>query len=136
MYSPAAIEKAPAARPARPASSTALLSSEPPLTPAMRAKFDTRPSEAPKTAGRSQPPVTSECSCEMRSASRSARSWACRSAAGPSAPVVTADSSSSSTGLSAVGAGGSSEAGAWSRRRASSSSGVSRPGRFRALTTR
>ena len=31
----------------------------PPATPAIRAKFDTRPSIAPNTAGRSQPPVTS-----------------------------------------------------------------------------
>ena len=66
MYSPAAIEKAPAARPASPASSTALLSLVPPVTPAISAKLDTRPSEAPKTAGRSQPPVTSECSCPIR----------------------------------------------------------------------
>ena len=67
MYSPAAIENAPAASPASPASSTALLSALPPATPAISAKLETSPSEAPNTAGRSQPPVTSECSCWMRS---------------------------------------------------------------------
>ena len=34
----------------------------PPATPAMRATLETRPSIAPKTAGRNQPPVTSACS--------------------------------------------------------------------------
>jgi hypothetical protein len=62
VYSPAAIENAPAARPARPAS-TMNLEPElvPPSMPAISAKFETRPSIAPNTAGRSQPPFTSRC---------------------------------------------------------------------------
>src|SRR3546814_4348203 len=35
----------------------------PPATPAINAALETSPSIAPKTAGRSQPPVTSACSC-------------------------------------------------------------------------
>ena len=64
VYSPAAIENAPATSPASPASTTAFWLSPlvPPEIPAMSAKFETSPSIAPKTAGRSQPPVTSPCS--------------------------------------------------------------------------
>ena len=40
----------------------------PPTTPAISAKFDTSPSIAPNTAGRSHPPVTSGCSCWTSSA--------------------------------------------------------------------
>ena len=60
VYSPAAIENAPAARPASPASTITLEpDAVPPSMPAIRAKFETRPSIAPNTAGRSQPPFTS-----------------------------------------------------------------------------
>src|SRR3954467_237385 len=62
MYSPAAMEKAPAASPASPPSTTARCAAAPPATPAIRAKLETRPSIAPNTAGRSHPPVTSRCS--------------------------------------------------------------------------
>ena len=46
----------------------------PPATPAISAKLETRPSIAPKTAGRSQPPVTSACSWPISSARRGLRS--------------------------------------------------------------
>src|SRR6266540_873437 len=59
VYSPVAIEIAPATRPASPVSTTVVCGTLPPATPAISAKFDTRPSITPKTAGRSQPPVTS-----------------------------------------------------------------------------
>lgn len=59
MYSPAAIEQAPAASPARPVSTTAPLEAAPPTTPVISAKLETSPSIAPNTAGRSQPPFTS-----------------------------------------------------------------------------
>src|SRR3954454_22185647 len=68
VYSPAAIEKAPAASPASPASTTAVVSDAarvPPATPAISATFETSPSIAPNTAGRSHPPVTSGCSCPI-----------------------------------------------------------------------
>ena len=60
--SPAAIEKAPAARPARPVSTIACCEPPPPPTPEISDTFVTRPSIAPNTAGRSQPPETSLCS--------------------------------------------------------------------------
>lgn len=59
MYSPAAMEKAPAARPDRPVMMIVCCETAPPATPAMSAKLETSPSIAPKTAGRSQPPLTS-----------------------------------------------------------------------------
>src|SRR6266542_2790278 len=43
----------------RAVSTTVVCGTLPPATPAISAKFDTRPSITPKTAGRSQPPVTS-----------------------------------------------------------------------------
>src|ERR1700689_1783363 len=60
--SPAAIENAPAARPARPVSTIACCEPPPPPTPAIRDTLVTSPSIAPNTAGRSQPPETSRCS--------------------------------------------------------------------------
>src|SRR5665811_1109848 len=63
VYSPAAMENAPAARPASPARMIGSLLAEaaavPPATPMMSEKFDTSPSMAPNTAGRNQPPVVS-----------------------------------------------------------------------------
>ena len=55
MYSPTAIEKAPASRPAMPAMTMAWLSEEAPATPMTRARLETRPSLPPKTAGRRKP---------------------------------------------------------------------------------
>src|SRR5215475_7276521 len=62
-YSPVAIENAPPTRPASPASVTACrLPLEPaPATPAINAKFETRPSIIPNTVGRNHPPETSRC---------------------------------------------------------------------------
>jgi hypothetical protein len=60
-YSPVAIENAPPTSPANPASATWVDDALAPATPAISAKFDTSPSIAPKTVGRSQPPVTSRC---------------------------------------------------------------------------
>ncbi len=45
----------------------------PPATPAISAKLETSPSIAPNTAGRSQPPVTSGCSCEISGTSEGTR---------------------------------------------------------------
>ncbi|CAM5311585.1 hypothetical protein SHIRM173S_11296 [Streptomyces hirsutus] len=79
MYSPAAMEKAPAARPARPVMTMVCCPTEPPATPVISARLETRPSIAPNTAGRSQPPLTSRCvwlsrcaSCSVASVSMSA----------------------------------------------------------------
>ena len=63
MYSPAAIENAPANNPANPAKTIAVVFSAPialvpPATPIINAKLETRPSIAPKTAGRNHPPLT------------------------------------------------------------------------------
>ncbi len=55
MYSPTAMENAPASRPAMPAMTMAWLFDEAPATPMTRARFDTRPSLPPKTAGRRNP---------------------------------------------------------------------------------
>src|SRR6202522_467431 len=60
--SPAAIENAPAARPARPVRTIACCAPPPPPTPAISDTLVTSPSIAPNTAGRSQPPETSRCS--------------------------------------------------------------------------
>ena len=62
VYSPIAIEEAPANNPATPLSRTVCALAAAP-TPAMRAVLLTRPSIAPKVAARNQPPVTSECRC-------------------------------------------------------------------------
>ena len=59
MYSPAAMEKAPAARPASPVITIVCWETAPPATPVISARLETRPSIAPKTAGRSHPPFTS-----------------------------------------------------------------------------
>ena len=156
VYSPAAIENAPAARPARPASTTALRlpsarPAVPPATPAMRAKLETRPSMAPKTAGRSQPPVTSRwCSRGMLTGTnlpphsepashavrgRSAIRRRARLVPGLGARRDGAASSSASaseaSASSSCGRSSASSAGASPR----SSDGSSRPGRSRALTT-
>ena len=56
---PAAIENDPATSPARPARAIVDGDARPPATPAVSPRFDTRPSMAPNTAGRSHPPVTS-----------------------------------------------------------------------------
>ena len=60
VYSPSAIEKAPASRPATPLMTTvcALAAA---ATPAISAVLLTRPSIAPNVAARNQPPDTSEC---------------------------------------------------------------------------
>ena len=64
MYSPAAMEKAPANNPTVPAITTASpLSCVPPATPITNARFETSPSEIPKIAARNVPlPVFSMCS--------------------------------------------------------------------------
>ena len=54
-YSPAAIDSAPAARPAIPASRTCRRSDPAAATPAIIEEIDTIPSFAPRTAARSQP---------------------------------------------------------------------------------
>ena len=60
--SPAAMENAPAARPARPVRTIACCDPPPPPTPAISDTLVTSPSIAPNTAGRSHPPETSRCS--------------------------------------------------------------------------
>src|SRR5262245_61840385 len=55
MYSPAAIEKAPASSPATPATITTSLSTPAPATPKLRDRLETRPSLTPKIAARSAP---------------------------------------------------------------------------------
>ena len=64
-YSPAAIEHAPAARPARPVSTMVCALPPPPPTPAISDTLVTSPSMAPNTAGRSQPPDTSRWWCPL-----------------------------------------------------------------------
>ena len=70
-YSPVAMENAPAASPASPVST--MRCGEPPEafapapTPAISETLVTRPSMAPNTAGRSQPPETSLCWCPSAS---------------------------------------------------------------------
>ena len=60
VYSPNAIENAPASRPATPLSTTACALALA-ATPAISAVLLTSPSIAPNVAARSQPPVTSAC---------------------------------------------------------------------------
>src|SRR5437773_504238 len=86
-YSPVAIENAPAASPARPVSTRSWREPPPPPTPAISETLVTRPSIAPNTAGRSQPPATSRCWCPRSSP------WDCAAAvmvsnlrAGPDGP--------------------------------------------------
>ena len=64
MYSPAAIENAPASRPATPATITNELSTPAPATPKISDRFETRPSLTPKIAARSAPdlPLATCCS--------------------------------------------------------------------------
>ena len=59
VYSPIAIEIAPATSPATPVRMMTSRATPPPPTPAISAMFVTSPSIAPKTAARSQPPETS-----------------------------------------------------------------------------
>jgi hypothetical protein len=54
MYSPAAMESAPATSPASPASTSVRRSPSPPPTPSIKDAVDTRPSLAPSTDARSQ----------------------------------------------------------------------------------
>ena len=56
MYSPAAIEKPPASKPAIPASVTIVGSPEPPATPITMLKLEISPSFTPITAARRLPP--------------------------------------------------------------------------------
>jgi hypothetical protein len=58
MYSPVAIDAAPATSPAR---ISAVRPGPLPPTPAIRGPFVTRPSSAPNTTGRSLPPETPRC---------------------------------------------------------------------------
>src|SRR3954453_8657602 len=68
LYSPAAIETAPAMSPARPASRTTPGAGSAPATPRIRPTFDTRPSLTPNTAARAAPPRTSRWWCSGRGA--------------------------------------------------------------------
>ena len=65
-YSPAAIESAPAARPATPATSTALRVASAAATPISRLAVDTMPSLAPNTAARSHPMRLPRCTSRAR----------------------------------------------------------------------
>src|ERR1700722_17422994 len=69
MYSPVPIENAPATRAATPVRITACGATPPPPSPAISEAFVTRPSTAPNTVGRSQPPDTSRCRCDHPAAS-------------------------------------------------------------------
>ena len=60
VYSPRAMENAPASRPATPLSTTVCALALA-ATPAINAVLLTNPSIAPNVAARSQPPDTSEC---------------------------------------------------------------------------
>ena len=131
MYSPAAIEKAPAASPASPASSTALLSSAPPRDAGDQGEVRHQPVRGAEH-GRPQPAAG-----DVGVLVRDALGLALGALLGRRSVTRSSSSTSSSRAACAlVGALGGSSAGAWSRRRASSSSGVSRPGRSRALTTK
>jgi hypothetical protein len=61
VYSPMAMEKAPATSPARPVTTMKCGAAPAAPTPATSAMLVTRPSIAPKTEARSAPPETSAC---------------------------------------------------------------------------
>ena len=63
LYSPAAIEIAPATSPASPASRTTAGAGSAPATPRISPTFDTSPSLTPNTAARAAPPWTSRWWC-------------------------------------------------------------------------
>src|SRR3954467_3308656 len=60
-YSPAAIDRAPATRPAMPAVITALVDAPEAATPNTRLAVETMPSLAPRTAARNQPMRSARC---------------------------------------------------------------------------
>src|SRR5665213_1688359 len=60
-YSPAAIDIAPATKPARPATKTGALSTDAAATPTSKLAVETMPSLAPSTAARSQPMRSRRC---------------------------------------------------------------------------
>src|ERR1700734_1288628 len=72
MYSPVPIENAPATRAATPVRITECDDTPPPPSPAISEALVTRPSTAPNTVGRSQPPDTSRCRCDQPAASAAA----------------------------------------------------------------
>ena len=74
MYSPVAIENAPAISPATPVKMIAPCAPPPAPIPAISEALVTTPSIAPKTAGRSQPPLTSRCSRSSPATTATARS--------------------------------------------------------------
>src|SRR6476646_2976987 len=61
MYSPAAIENAPASKPASPAKAIAVLAAPEPAKPITSEVLDTRPSLTPNTAARSAPERSPRC---------------------------------------------------------------------------
>src|SRR6204780_3569697 len=69
MYSPGPIETAPAPGAAAPVSTIVCADPPPPPRPAISEAFVTRPSTAPNTVGRSQPPDTSRWPCDQPAAS-------------------------------------------------------------------
>src|ERR1700722_525982 len=69
MYSPVPIENPPATRASTPVRITACGATPPPPRPAISEAFVTRPSTAPNTVGRSQPPDTSRWPCDQPAAS-------------------------------------------------------------------
>src|ERR1700733_11707910 len=69
MNSPVPIENAPATSAAVPVSTIVCADTPPPPRPAISEAFVTRPSTAPNTVGRSQPPATSRCPAAQPAAS-------------------------------------------------------------------
>ncbi len=61
MYSPAAIDSAPASSPARPLVSTTPVRAPAPATPSTRLRLDTSPSLMPNTPARRLPPSALRC---------------------------------------------------------------------------
>src|SRR5579862_919624 len=88
--SPVAMEKAPAARPARPVRTMVCADPPPPPTPAISDTLVTSPSMAPNTAGRSQPPDTSRWWCPYPDPWPCAWAWPWASARGPLSPAIRA----------------------------------------------
>jgi hypothetical protein len=72
MYSPVPMENAPATRAATPVRMIAWADTPPPPTPAISEALVTRPSTAPNTVGRSEPPETSRCRCDQPAAAAAA----------------------------------------------------------------